>query len=66
MINEYGSAFQRVKCPAYFLLQEVILHRYFTFALKFISLSKNKIANYIKNYFMHVVTQKNPVYNTFS
>lgn len=48
--------FKGVKCPAYFLLQEVIIHRYLKFALKFILLLKNKTANYIKYDFMHVVT----------
>lgn len=44
--------FRGVKCPAYFLLQEVILHKYLKFVSKFILLLKN---NYIKNDFMHVV-----------
>lgn len=58
MIKEYGSSFQSVKCRVYFLLQEIILYRYFTFAFKFILLSKIKAAHYSNNDYMHVVTQK--------
>ena len=47
--------FKGFKCPACFLLQEVILHGYLKLVLKLILLSKKTTANYIKNYFIHVV-----------